>query len=55
MWLVTPKNVITVSTTASAAQWMGMMNTSTGISSAPDSDSHGWNDIAAHAVGGRLS
>lgn len=55
IWLVTPITVITASTTASAAVWIGMTKTSSGITTAPVSASIGWNAMAAQAVGGRLA
>lgn len=55
IWLVMPMMVMMKRTNPSAAIWMGIRNTSNGITIAPVSASHGWNDMAAHAVGGRLS
>ena len=55
IWLVTPMIVITDSTTPKDATRMGMTKTKNGITNAPDNASHGWKDMAAHAVGGRLS
>ena len=44
-----------VSTTANAVTLIGTVMISTGITTAPVSDSHGWKLIAAHAVGGWLA
>ncbi len=41
-----------VSTTPSAARWIGMIRINTGITTAPVRVSHGWKLIAAQAVGG---
>ena len=55
MWLVTPIIVMIVSTSPSAAKWIGITKTSSGMATAPVSASIGWNAIAAQAVGGRLA
>jgi len=46
---------MTVSTTPSAATWIGITKTSSGMATAPVTASIGWKAIAAHAVGGRLA
>jgi hypothetical protein len=47
--------VMIAKTTPSMATWIGMTNTSSGMTSAPDRLSLTEKLIAAHAVGGRLA
>lgn len=55
MWLVIPITVMIVSTTPSAARWIGISRTRAGMTTAPVSASIGWKLMAAQAVGGRLA